>query len=199
MDYNAGITHAIREQRFDGRQAAGEHDRDIYAPAREARERAAEINSPGVIHDPPALPVFHAAPPLQVIHPPADPPRKASKQTAHQMRSSLLSMHATADQYRTYGRGADLKRQLAKIADREATLRAAAPEMWQTYQADRDAERRARQIAPPEPPPPPAPADPRSDLDRAVEALVAAHTCSAVLDATWAAAHRLFRPNGARP
>ena len=33
-----------------------------------------------------------------------------------------------------------------------------------------------------------------TELDAAVEALVAAHTCGAVIDAAWAAAHRLFRP-----
>jgi hypothetical protein len=39
-----------------------------------------------------------------------------------------------------------------------------------------------------------------SELDRAVEALVRQHTSGAVIDAAWAAAHRIFRPAiGGRP
>jgi hypothetical protein len=44
---------------------------------------------------------------------------------------------------------------------------------------------------PPEPPPRPI----LDELNRAVEDLVRQHTCGAVIDAAWAAAHRLFRPN----
>ena len=35
-----------------------------------------------------------------------------------------------------------------------------------------------------------------TDLDTQVEALVRRHTCGAVIDAAWAAASRIFRPNG---
>jgi hypothetical protein len=233
MTNEAAISHAIAERRFDDRQARGASDEERTAPAREARERAAEINSPGVIHDRPALPDFRAAPPPYIIH--APPPTRA---TVHQQRAALLGMHATADQYRQAGRSSDLRRQLAKIATREDQLmRDAIPEMWGTYLRDRDHAQEARdstraririieasssQATRPEPPPapeppkapparnpnaattkPPAaqtgPASGLTDLDRAIETLVSAHTCGAVIDAAWSAAHRLFRPNGARP
>ena len=166
--------------------------------------------------DGPALPEFHAAPPLHIISAPH------SRNTPHQQRAALLRMHATAHQYRQAGRAADLKRQLAKISTREIEFYNAAPELRETYVADREREqehrdRQARLIAPATPPPPAAaqeagaarnpsqatakptaaqtpPAKGLTPLESAVEALVAAHTCGAVIDAAWAAAHRLFHP-----
>lgn len=42
------------------------------------------------------------------------------------------------------------------------------------------------------PPTPPDPNDKRTALDKAVEALVRQHTSGAVIEAAWAAAHRIF-------
>jgi hypothetical protein len=49
--------------------------------------------------------------------------------------------------------------------------------------------------APVTPPARPAPKDTRTTLDCAVEMLVAEYSSGAVIDAAWAAAHRLFKPN----
>jgi hypothetical protein len=56
--------------------------------------------------------------------------------------------------------------------------------------------RQAPQAKPPQPTaaPPAAPGPTLSSLDQAVEDLVRRHGNCAVIDAAWAAAHRLFRP-----
>jgi hypothetical protein len=201
--------------RFEEYNQAGQTTEE-WQHREEAAEResaAAELRHHRRSADPDAaahnrLPVVELQPHPQPTVP--APPKGGA--TAHQLKSNLLGMHATADMYQRAGRGADLRRQVAKIQEREAELKAASPEIWPLYERDREAERQARrcaavaaepgpQPAPPPPPARPAPAEPparpdtRTTLDCAVETLVAEYTCGAVIDAAWAAAHRLFRPN----
>jgi hypothetical protein len=58
--------------------------------------------------------------------------------------------------------------------------------------------RKPRRINTPATPEAAPPAKGLTPLESAVEALVAAHTCGAVIDAAWAAAPRLFNPNQPR-
>jgi hypothetical protein len=159
---------------------------------------------------PAPLPTVHLPGPCPVIAPPTAPGA-----TPHQQRSNLLGMCATADRYRAAGQAASLKRQLARIALREGELKTSSPEMWPLYERDREAERQARKCAAvsaeparpaPEATPPPAPnpapvatatrpGPQLAGLDMAVEQLVREYSSGAVIDAAWAAAHRLFSPN----
>ena len=117
------------------------------------RETAAPV-SDIPIHADQTLPQFRQRPPLKVIRPPQEPSipgETASKLTGHQVRSTLLSMHATADRYRTHGNSGPLRTSLRKIAEYEAELAAKHGWMVDDYNHTRDAqrsERQQRQIAP---------------------------------------------------
>jgi hypothetical protein len=174
--------HARAIAATHGAAAAEGYRTAATASHRAAQPIVAAITAPDPDPDgasPAPLPAFNLPPTAaqQIAAQTPAPPRKPSHQTPHQMRASLLGMHATAHQYSQAGRAADLKRQLAKIAEREDQLiHAATPEMWGTYLQDRNRAQEERdrreanariieasssQATRPEPPPPPAPADPR--------------------------------------
>lgn len=187
----------------EAERAQAERDR------RQAKAEGERYSGPGG-----PLPVVSLPGPMPVIPPPPAPLPGGA--TPYQLKSNLLGMCATADKYAAAGRTADHLRQLAKIKTVEAKLRAASPEIWPLYERDREDQRQARKCAAiaaepapppapkPAPPPKPAPVTPparpdaRTTLDCAVEQLVAEYTCGAVIDAAWAAAHRLFRPNSGK-
>jgi hypothetical protein len=185
-----------------------EEEHTARAEEIERTHEAARLRSEPSEPPRPALPVFQLPTRTQIIPAPPQTPtipgEKASKLTSHQLRSTLLSMHATAD--RDQQRSERQRAQIAPAPEYHEPARCTAPGCRRLAVVDEGA---APHCGAHQAPVPPAVEEARrrqaeanerhdaskaaelSELDRAVEALIRAHHLGPVLDAAWAASARI--------
>jgi hypothetical protein len=178
-----------------------EEEHTARAEEIERTHEAARLRSEPSEPPRPALPVFQLPTRTQIIPAPPQTPtipgEKASKLTSHQLRSTLLSMHATAD--RDQQRSERQRAQIAPAPEYHEPARCTAPGCRRLAVVDEGAAPHCGAHQAPVPPAVEAArkreaegqADPLTELDRAIEALIREHHMGAVLDAAWAASARV--------